>query len=166
MAYIYDAISWAVIITVLIGCIPYLAWIVYTAFKKRWRKLGLQILIPVITYGFLFLILFFLNSKLYDNDLLNMFNTKVELGTPVFEYHSERHFNGDGYSLSVYKLPESVKKRFFEADELFLNEFPKLPDYRSHWSQEHWREGPEDPGEDEEFHAPVDRGPEPGRPEQ
>lgn len=79
--------------------------------------------------------------KLY---LEGIYDTKVDLGNPIFEYEPKRAFNGDGYSISVYELPETIRSRFEAADEKLLTDFPKRPYYRDHWSLVSWREAPFD----------------------
>lgn len=53
------------------------------------------------------------------------------LPAPIYNYESERTFQGDGYSLTVYPLPKVIKNRFQKADEILLTQYPKFPQYRT-----------------------------------
>ena len=64
------------------------------------------------------------------------------MGTPVFEHDSDRAFNGDGTSISIYELPPEIRSRFEAPDKKLLTEFPKRPHYRNDWSVVTWKEAP------------------------
>jgi hypothetical protein len=137
---------WGIALLVaLVGCIPYGIWIIYTAFKKRWKRVGIQIAVPVLVFLVLWAILSVLSTKAYSEYLSNLYDADVKLGAALYEYDSPRAFNGDGYSFSVYELPANIRSRFETADKRLLSEFPKRPSYRNHWSPQHWREAPFDP---------------------
>jgi hypothetical protein len=144
MSDIVTAIWGIALLVALLGCIPYGIWLVYTAVKRRWKRLGVQIVIPIVAFGLLMAISSILNAGAYDRYLEGLYDTKVSLGKPIFEYDSERAFNGDGYSISVYEMPATIRKRFEAADERLLTDFPKHPSYRDHWSFERWRQSPFD----------------------
>jgi hypothetical protein len=144
MSDIVTAIWGIAFLVTLLGCIPYGIWMIYTAVKKRWKRLGLQIGIPIIAFGLLAGASAIVNAGAYERYLEGLYDTEVELGPPIFEYDSERAFNGDGYSISVYELPSSIRTRFEAADERLLSEYPKRPSYRDHWSFERWRRSPFD----------------------
>ncbi len=128
----------------ILGCIPYGIWIIYSMFKKKWKRVGLQIAIPVAVYACFAGIATLSSSKAHADYLVGLYDTEVEFGPAVFEYNSDRSFNGDGYSFSVYELPAKIRKRFESADARLLTEYPKQPSYRNHWQFEHWREAPFD----------------------
>ncbi len=135
----------AAAILTLIGCIPYGIWLIRTAIQKRWKRLIFQIIIPVMAYAILMVVTSLANKHQYNRDLQDCFDTKVNLKNPLYEYNSERGFNGDGYSISVYELPASIRERFESADERLMKTFPVRPDYREHWNSEHWHKSPFDP---------------------
>jgi hypothetical protein len=128
----------------LLGCIPYGIWMIYTAVKKRWKRLTLQVAVPLSAFLVLMGISWIVNELAHERYLEGLCDTKVDLGRPIFEYDSERAFNGDGYSISVYELPSSIRARFEAADDRLLSDFPKHPSYRDHWSFERWRRSPFD----------------------
>ena len=128
----------------LVGCIPYGIWMVYTAVKKRWKRLGLMVTIPVGVFALLLGVSAIINAGEFERHLEGLVDAEVVLGQPLFEYDSKRAFNGDGYSISVYELPSSVRTRFEAADERLLSDFPKHPHYRDHWRFERWRRAPFD----------------------
>lgn len=144
MNYIVDAIFGIAFLVTLVGCIPYSILMLNSAIKKRWKRLGLQIVIPLVTFLLLMGISALVNIGAFERYLEGLYDTKVALGDPVFEYDSKRAFNGDGYSISVYELPSAIRTRFESADDRLLSDFPKLPDYRDHWSYERWRRSPFD----------------------
>jgi hypothetical protein len=84
-----------------LGCIPYFGWVIYTATKKRWKRVGVQLGIPLAFYAVLLgasTIASVYERKQYFIDL---FDAMAEVGSPFYEYDSERAFNGDGYSISI-----------------------------------------------------------------
>ena len=141
---IVTAIGGIVLLITILGCIPYGIWIIYSMFKKKWKRVGFQIAIPVAVYACLAGISALSSSKAHAEYLVGLYDAEVELGPAIFEYDSDRSFNGDGYSFSVYDLPAKIRKRFELADDRLLTEYPKHPSYRNHWQFEHWREAPYD----------------------
>ena len=141
---IVTAIGGIVILVTILGCIPYGIWIIYSMFKKKWKRVGFQIAIPVAVYACLGGVSALSSSKAHAEYLVGLYDAEVELGPAIFEYDSDRSFNGDGYSFSVYDLPAKIRKRFELVDDRLLTEYPKHPSYRNHWQFEHWREAPFD----------------------
>lgn len=143
----YNFITGLCAITALItflGGIPYLVWVIYTAVKKRWKRVRLQLGIPIVFYALLFGISTLASVYERKQYFVDLFDAKDELSAPLYEYDSPRAFNGDGYSLSIYELPPAVRARFETADAKLLLQFPKRPSVRSHWQEEHWRSSPFD----------------------
>jgi len=73
-----------------------------------------------------------------------MFDTEVKLEDPIFAYDPKRYGVGDGYTIFVYALPESLRKRFENADTRLFTNFPKRSPYNLRENIEHWREAPLD----------------------
>lgn len=138
------AIGGIVLLVTILGCIPYGIWIIYSMFKKKWKRVGFQIAIPVVVYACLAGVSALSRSQAHADYLVGLYDTEVEFGPAIFEYDSERSFNGDGYSFSVYDLPTKIRKRFESADDRLLKGYPKHPSYRNHWQFEYWREAPYD----------------------
>lgn len=138
------AIGAIVLLITILGCIPYGIWIIYSLFKKKWRRVGFQVGIPVAVYACLAGASALSSSKIHANYLAGLYDCEVTLGAAIYEYDSDRAFNGDGYSLSVHELPATIRRRFEAVDQRLLTEYPKHPSYRNHWSFEHWREAPFD----------------------
>ena len=67
----------------------------------------------------------------------------------MYYHESPRAFNGDGYSISVYELPGSIRDRFESPDEGLLANFPQRPSYRNDWSAQRWKRSPFDDEFDE-----------------
>jgi hypothetical protein len=67
-----------------------------------------------------------------------LFGVGVPLGEPVFEFHTPRDFNGDGYSIEHFRLPAGVAMRFENPAE--LDGYPKMPEVRSShgWQRSGW----------------------------
>jgi hypothetical protein len=126
---------------ILLG-IPYAIWIAHTIHRRRWRRLALQIMLPLSAIVLLLVIDATSASMRYANYLAGVFGTEVVLRAPFFEYHSSRHFNGDGYSFEVYHLPDGVRQRFAMVKKNELSNFPRRTENRSHWRTQPWIEGP------------------------
>ncbi len=152
MSHMVTAIWGIAFVVTLFGCIPYGIWVIYTAVKKRWKRVGLQVGIPLAALVLLLGVSAIVNTGAEQRYLDGLFDTKVMLADPIFEFDSERAFNGDGYSISVHELPAAIRTRFEAADERLLTDFPKHPGYRNHWSFERWRRTPFD----EKFSKYVD----------
>jgi len=133
-----------VFLITILGCIPYGIWVIYSMVKKKWKLVGYQILILIFVYASLVGVYALLNNKLESDYLVGLYDCNAELGSSIFEYDSDRSFNGDGYSFTVYELPTNIRKRFESPDERLLTKYPKRPSYRDHWKFEHWREAPFD----------------------
>lgn len=139
-------------LVVLLGSVPYFIWMVYTACKHRWGLLGLQAAFPLLFIGFLhsgfvrleLLSVSFQQRPLSPQEVKDLFGVETELGKPLFAYHSEPAFNGDGYAFAVYALPDGIRKKFADADRRWMGEFPKLSPKPPGWSTAHWRAGPMD----------------------
>ncbi|MCW1916580.1 hypothetical protein OJ996_23535 [Luteolibacter sp. GHJ8] len=131
-----------VLLGALVGVIPFLFALVRTIRGKQWPRLRKLVLIPLLGFGLFLGANAAVRHFSYREYLANLFDTKVALGKPVFAYDSERSFNGDGYSITVYELPDPIRQRFSSADERLLSEFPKRPGYRKHWQSESWRRTP------------------------
>ena len=141
---ISSSIEAMAILVAVLGSVPYAVWIAVTLIKRRWRKLGYMCAVPVSVYALLFLLTFVISGFEERFENRGVFGVFTAFRDPVFEYDSPRAFNGDGYSISIYTLPASVRKRFETADPEFLGKFPRRPAYRSAWFAEPWRQSPID----------------------
>lgn len=133
------------ILAALVGGIPYLVWIIRTAVKRNWRKFRMLIVIPLFTLPLLLGIGAIADKIAYARYLHGLFDATSSFGKALFEYDSERGFQGDGYSFSVYPLPDSIRSRFQAADEKLMTSFPERPGYRDQWETLPWRSAPFDP---------------------
>ncbi|MDP1581369.1 MAG: hypothetical protein Q8M02_13935 [Candidatus Didemnitutus sp.] len=132
----------SVILLSIVGGIVYLIWMIVTAFKKRWKKLGYQFASAVVYVGLLY-VAGVLHDRYEEAQYFRgVFAVSGTLPTPTFSYDSERAFNGDGYSIQVFALPKSVRERFESFDEKALGALPQKPDYRSQWKTSPWRKTP------------------------
>ena len=122
----------------LLAFIPYAIWVICSAFKKRWQRVGIQLAILCTVVMGLVGAWHFLK----EDRLTSLFDCEVELSPALFKYASERHFNGDGYSIWVYDLPATVRARFESADRRLLTKYPKSSDIGGRWRTEHWRKTP------------------------
>lgn len=125
-----------------IGIIPYLIWVVVTLAKKRWRTFGILLLVPAILIVLVVGTVRLLDAFAFRSYLKGVYGTKCSLPDPIFEVHSPRDFNGDGYSFEVMELPTEIRARFERADDELLSGFPKRPNYRNDWEVSFWREAP------------------------
>ena len=140
--------SWAILILLLatvVGGIPYLIVFVKTCRARNWHGLKRLIAYPAIGAAVLLG-----GGRVYDylayrRQQEGIYDAKVTMPRPIFEYDSERGFNGDGYSFAVYPLPDSIRKRFEEAGHRPFEGHPERPSYRDHWKTHPWQEAPFDP---------------------
>jgi hypothetical protein len=123
---------------VLLAFIPYAIWIILSAFRKRWKRVGIQLAILCTVVVGMACAWHFLK----EDRLTSLFDCEVTLGPALFKYAAERHFNGDGYSIWVYDLPATVRARFNSADRRLLTKYPKSSDIGGRWQTEHWRQTP------------------------
>ncbi|MFM6038037.1 MAG: hypothetical protein ACKPBB_10295 [Sphaerospermopsis kisseleviana] len=112
--------------------------------KKKWKLLAVQIITPVFLSAMLLGILNVYANYDHAKSLERIYATKIQkLPAPIYNYESERFFNGDGYSLTVYPLPKVIKNRFQKADKLLLTKYPKFP-YKEGWQIVKWHKSPID----------------------
>lgn len=124
--------------------LAYLIWIIRTALKRQWCKFIILVSTPIVAFGILLIWGWTSHHFKYAQYLEGLFDTKVTLGSSIYSYDSDRSFPGDGYSIAVYKLPQSIRDQFtFPGSHLFT-EYPKRPDYRSHWKTVYWKQAPFD----------------------
>lgn len=136
-----------VIILLFVVCIPlgvYGYWLWRAIREKKRRRvivLGLTPIVAVLAFklGFVWWDKYE-EAKYWEG----LFSVSTKMADPIFSYHSERAFNGDGYSIEVFALPDVVAKRFLALDGALTKDFPKRPDYRSHWKTFPWRRAPFD----------------------
>jgi hypothetical protein len=72
----------------------------------------------------------------------DLFGIGFILAHPENEYNSERAFNGDGYTIEVYKLNDSEVNKILSLLSQQAQNLPARPSYRSHWQQTFWRQTP------------------------
>jgi len=138
-------VSLVLLLAVIVGGIPYLLMVVRTCRAKNWRKLKRMIVFPAMGVLALLAAGRFSDFLAYRRELAGVFDTQVVMTRPIFEYDSERGFQGDGYSFAVYPLPESIRQRFEEANRRPFKGHPERPGYRDHWKTHLWQEAPFDP---------------------
>lgn len=105
-----------VVLSLVTGFI-YAIWMIFTACKRRWKKLGLQ-----FAGLFCCVALLYSAGAVYRGHELTryhqaLFHVAVKLPDPLFFYDSSRDFHGDGYSIDVYELPKAIHDRFEKFDE-------------------------------------------------
>ncbi|OUS19110.1 hypothetical protein A9Q93_02750 [Nonlabens dokdonensis] len=71
---------------------------------------------------------------------------KFSNGESVYKNESERAFNGDGYSINIYKLDDEVAQYFMSPNEDFFNNYPKRG-IRDDWQITHWKKTPHNQSE-------------------
>lgn len=130
-------------ITVMLGAIPYAAWALYTAFKRRWRQLALQVIAPPMV-GFGLFCADILDWHFYGRYayLQSIFSVRCELGTELYTYDTPRAYNGDGYSFGVFELPPTIRQRFSQTADGLLATFPRRDKDRLDWQTSFWRAAP------------------------
>ncbi len=121
--------------------IPYLIWVVYTAYyRKKWKIAAIQILIPVLLiagvmgHGYV----------VFKNFQKSIYGSSVDFKDPIYTYFSGVSSIYNYHTVKVYELPESLRKRFQVVDQELLGGYPKLEGERKDWRVETWREAPID----------------------
>ncbi|MCW1884072.1 hypothetical protein OKA04_04980 [Luteolibacter flavescens] len=137
------------ILAAVVGGIPYLLLIMRTCRAKDWRKLRRMIAYPVIGVAVLLAAGHLSDHLVYRKSLEAVFDGKMTFSRPIFEYDSERGFQGDGYSFAVYPLSESIRQRFVSADLRLTGRYPERPADRDRWKTHLWTEAPFDPALDQ-----------------
>ena len=130
------------LITAVVGCVPYGVWILTTVGKKRWKKAGRQVAVPFAAFLALWGLSAAFGMRVFPDYYANLYDTDVTLATPTYEFNSGRSGLGDGYSISVYELPDEIRSRFKKPDERLLTKFPRRPFYCLDWEYERWMEAP------------------------
>ncbi|MEO0413916.1 MAG: hypothetical protein AAF226_03060 [Verrucomicrobiota bacterium] len=126
----------------ILGGIPFLFWVIFTALAKRWKKVGIQLGVAALLFGVVFGLNTWSNAQTKKSYVRGIFNTAASLGSPLKRVETDRAFNGDGYSFTVYELPLEVKERFANFDTALKETYPIRPEYRSGWQTSHWKQGP------------------------
>jgi len=145
MNFLYSILLSIGLLIAIVGAIPYLLWIIISAFKRKWSKCLRLILIP----STVFIIAWLLNYPIaFADDLISSrmtYGCFTLLGTPTFRSDSERSWQGDGNSFVVYSLPPRVRKQFESFASGLLRDYPVSPLERLKWKTIHWRQAPLDP---------------------
>lgn len=115
---------------------------VFTACKRRWKKLGFQFVGLLCYVGVLYAAGMVYRGYELARYHEGLFRVAVKLPNPLFFYDSSRDFHGDGYSIDVYDLPKAIRNRFEKFDEKEMEEYPRKPDYRSKWKVSRWHRTP------------------------
>ncbi|MEO9850190.1 MAG: hypothetical protein ABJH72_09690 [Reichenbachiella sp.] len=77
-------------------------------------------------------------SKNYTKNLTGI---SFILPEPIYEADSERHFNGDGSSFSIYNLAEDIKEQLVKPDSTFFMKYPQKG-IRDDWEIKNWTKTP------------------------
>jgi hypothetical protein len=76
----------------------------------------------------------------YNVDLTGF---EFNYGELIYEYESKRDFNGDGYSIWIYKIDDKTSEYFKSPSNEFFTKYP-LIGIRSDWELELWKRTPFD----------------------
>ncbi|WP_425077844.1 hypothetical protein [Psychroserpens sp. S379A] len=118
--------------------------------KRKAYQLSLLLTLLILIPGFYLRILPGSNFFWKPIELAKEKNYNVELtgfefndGDLIYVYESERFFNGDGYSIWIYKIDEQTAEYFKNPNEEFFSKHPQT-ELRSHWIPEFWKKTPFD----------------------
>lgn len=144
------------LILILILCLlisyPIIGYRIFKAIRRKNKRkatlLSALLIILILVPGFYLRILpgsdiFWkpvekVQEKNYNEELTGFeFND----GQLIYEYESERFFNGDGYSIWIYELDEKTSKYFKNPNTNFFTEYPST-EIRNHWQTEFWKKTP------------------------
>lgn len=133
---------WTIILT------PFLLWTLWTLWTYRKRRMNLfAFQMVVLGLGIFYTtwkLEIFPGSTWYYERKSNKELTGLSFSTDKLLYchKSERSFNGDGYSISVYSLDEKTAKSFQNPEIIFFENFPIKSDPRKKWQNKHWGKSP------------------------
>jgi hypothetical protein len=108
----------------------------------------------IINKFLIFQILIFLVAGIFNNLLPGSFlitepfsNKSISgklhySGTLDYEYHSDRGFNGDGYSIYIYQIYDPLIQHFQNNIDNLSKSYPNKPWYREDWQTKKWSIGP------------------------
>ena len=91
------------------------------------------------------------DSKFYTHSLTNK---SFIFKDPVFEWNSERAFNGDGTSIAIYPLTEKISTYFSNPDSTFFTQYPKKG-IRNDWEVVNWSRTPIHPEHKDAFNFSI-----------
>jgi hypothetical protein len=122
--------------------IAYCWWAIRGIQKKLWRKVAMQLGVPV-----LLVVLGLCGVRVWDHFegiryWTGVFGDGVRVRDPIFAYYSQRAFNGDGASAEAFVLPDNVTARVDAGTFVGPSGYPKLPSWRAEWKQVDWTHGP------------------------
>jgi hypothetical protein len=60
----------------------------------------------------------------------------------VYVHNSERYFNGDGYSMTVFELDETIANKFTNPTSDFFTDYPIKDNDRKDWLAVQWKKSP------------------------
>ncbi|MBK1790055.1 hypothetical protein [Persicirhabdus sediminis] len=136
-------VLWGIsILLAVLGGIPYAIWMVRSAMRKNWRKVGILVVLPLGFFALLAGTTVIVEFYAQGQYVKNTYDSQGDLGDPIFKYDPERSFNGDGVSLYIFELPAPIRQRFGSPDTRLKSDFPKRPHYRDGWSEVSWTEAP------------------------
>ncbi len=118
--------------------------------KPKFYKFSIILIVLILIPGFYWKLL--PGSNLFWNPIekAEERNYNVELtgfefndGELIYEYETERAFNGDGYSIWIYKIDDQTVEYFKNPKEEFFTKHPST-ELRSQWETEFWKKTPFD----------------------
>lgn len=109
--------------------------------KRRWRlSVTLALSLFLTAVGLIYLMVAS-REREHSAYLTGLFATQVELPPPLFRHDPPRIWQGDGFSLVVYELPDLVRRRFLNADQQLLTAHPSPGEERPGSDVCTWRTG-------------------------
>lgn len=114
----------------LLGIASFCAWLffAYRSYKRgTLKRFFIRTGIATVILIILACVGFFLLGVFFDARRMKQITGKrFHPGSPISQFHSSRSFTGDGYSIEIYTLPETVVAYFGNPDKDFRN-YPCLP---------------------------------------
>lgn len=148
-----------ILILVLLVLSPYfiIGYETFKAFRRKEKgkayKLLILLLVLILVPGFYLRILpgshfFWKPIEKAEERNYNLELTGFEFNNEdlIYKYESERFFNGDGYSICIYKIDDATAKYFKMPNDEFFIKYPKTS-LRNHWKSVFWKSTPFNPNE-------------------
>ncbi len=135
-----------IVLFIIVLLLIFLLWLMFLILvRKHWTLFSIGLFLFFSILVFLGLLYGVLPGSSVCKDLLQTNRLTGHfflLGKPICFYESERSFTGDGYSIYIYNISDSVAKSLMNPDNNFYLKYPKQPVYLQKWQTYNWHKTP------------------------
>jgi hypothetical protein len=110
--------------------------------KLKYNSIG-GIIMKKIFFAIIILSLFSCRTTVWTKKQTNaIFGESLHLKKYLYDYNSQRSLLGDGYSLTVFELPNNYSEYINENFNLIEKNYPTNSNFRCEWNIEPWKTTP------------------------